>query len=153
MVSIQMQLNQNQTSWTLFMVLPGLAPTIKSNTCHWLMMSFFMWSWNIEEGMTTVNYECMAPGQGLFCVFTSLFILWVGEESMHTTGCMAKSEDNVQEWVLSFYHVRSRNWTWVVRLGSKHSYPLSRITSPLFSVFMSVIVVRILIVLNHKTQS
>lgn len=33
--------------------------------------------------------------------------------------CMRKSEDNMQESGLPFYHVDSRNWTWVVSLGGK----------------------------------
>ena len=36
-----------------------------------------------------------------------------------------RSEDNLQEWVLSFHHVDPREQTQVVRLGSKCLYLLS----------------------------
>lgn len=37
--------------------------------------------------------------------------------------------------VSSFYQVSSRYWTQVLRLGSKHLYPLSHMAGPLIYIF------------------
>lgn len=36
-----------------------------------------------------------------------------------------RTKDNWWELVFSFYHVGSKDWTWIIRLGSKCLYPLS----------------------------
>lgn len=48
-----------------------------------------------------------------------------------------RSEDNLQESVLSFQHVVSGALTQIVRLGSKHLCPLSYLTSPYYIVLIS----------------
>lgn len=44
---------------------------------------------------------------------------------------MSRSEDSLQELVLSSYHVGHQDWTLTVRLGSQRLYPLSRLTNPM----------------------
>lgn len=46
-----------------------------------------------------------------------------------TTTNMWKSEDNMDESVLSFHHVDPSDQTPVVRFSSKHLYQLSHLTS------------------------
>lgn len=49
---------------------------------------------------------------------------------MHVTVCVWRSEDNLQELVLSFHCVGSGDQTQVVRPGSKRVYPQSWLASP-----------------------
>lgn len=44
--------------------------------------------------------------------------------------CTWKSENNLEELVLSFYHMGHRDQTWILRIGGKPSYPLSHPDNP-----------------------
>jgi hypothetical protein len=41
--------------------------------------------------------------------------------------CMGRSEGYLQKPALSFHHVNPWDWTQVVRVGSKHLYPLNHL--------------------------
>lgn len=49
---------------------------------------------------------------------------------MHVTVYVWRSEDNVEELVLSFHYMGSGDQTQDIRLGSKPLYPLSRLAGP-----------------------
>lgn len=78
----------------------------------------------------------VTKGMTLLCFFFSFFFFF-------TLVCvcvcalahMWRSEDNLQELVLSFDHVGSRDWTKVIWLGSKWLYLLSYLASPHFFFF------------------
>lgn len=46
---------------------------------------------------------------------------------------VCSSEDSLWELVLSFSYVSPKGQTEVVKLGGRHAYPLSHLTSPMFS--------------------
>lgn len=43
---------------------------------------------------------------------------------VHVTAYLWRAEDHFQESILSFHYVGPRDWTQVVRLGSKYLYPI-----------------------------
>lgn len=54
------------------------------------------------------------------------------------TACMWRSEDNLEELVLSFYHVSFKHGAQVLGLGSKSSYLPSHLAGPSTSDFCSI---------------
>lgn len=54
------------------------------------------------------------------------------------TACMWRLKDNLQGLFFSFYHMGAKDRTWVISLGSRHSYPLSHLIDPKqFNLIMS----------------
>lgn len=49
--------------------------------------------------------------------------------------CACRSEGILQDLVLSFYHVGPKDWTQVVRFGSKSLYPHSHLDSRFYCLF------------------
>lgn len=49
---------------------------------------------------------------------------------MSTVENMQRSEDNLQDLVLSFYHVRPRDWIQVIKLSCKHLHPNGLLINP-----------------------
>lgn len=49
---------------------------------------------------------------------------------IHVTVYVRRSEDNLEELVLSFHYMGSGDQTQVIRLGGKPLYPLSRFAGP-----------------------
>lgn len=47
---------------------------------------------------------------------------------MQSTAQKCRSGDNLQKYVLAFYHMGPRDRTQVFRLGSRHLYSLSHLT-------------------------
>lgn len=56
----------------------------------------------------------------------------MGGDNMHGTIHLCRTEENMQELVLFFYHVGTRNWFQVLRLGNKHLYSWRHLTGSKF---------------------
>lgn len=70
-----------------------------------------------------------------FCLFLKLHLFVLCVEAYVPTH---RSEDNLKESVLFFYHVGSENQTEVVRIGGSCLYPLSYFTSSLEGFFVAI---------------
>lgn len=85
---------------------------------------------------------CLEVTKGKTFLFVSFFFFFF----LHLCVCacahtctwahMWRSEDNLQEVVLSFDHVGTRDWTKVIWLGGKWPYLLSYLSSPHFFFFL-----------------
>lgn len=79
--------------------------------------------WNYWHVPTT--FICCCCYLPLFiCLFVYVY------KYTHPVEHVWRSKGNFQEWVLSFHHVASRDWTQVIRLVGKGFYPLSHLIDP-----------------------
>lgn len=76
--------------------------------------------------------------QKTFNILKHLFIFHCLHGSTCTMVLMWRSEVNLQELILSFHPVGTKNRTWLIRLGGKHLYQQSHLTTSLILVFFNV---------------
>ena len=70
-------------------------------------------------------------------LFACLFFAYVCVPTYtYTHLYVRRSENNLWELVLSFYHMWPEDQTWVIRLNSKHLYRLSHLTSPIITILL-----------------
>lgn len=75
----------------------------------------------------------VTPFQNIWSISSYFLLIYIfklftykwGEDACQSA--QLKVEDNL--WVLSSQNVGPRNWTWVVKLGSRYLYPLRPLTS------------------------
>lgn len=61
--------------------------------------------------------------------FNNTYLLWGEWTCLWAMPYLWRSEDNLEEFVPSFYRVDPGDETWVIRVSSKSPYPLSHLTN------------------------
>lgn len=70
-------------------------------------------------------------------MFVCVYLFCVCEQA-HDKACLWRSEDNLWEFILPFYHINPQTWTQVFRCISKHHYLLSHLTVPIRPTFQCI---------------
>lgn len=88
----------------------------------------------LSPGLLPSSFHCsLFSSSFLLSFLTPPFIYLVGKKQgcMHTTVLVGMSENSLQWWFFSFYHLGSREETQIIRLGSKHLDQLNHLTDPI----------------------
>lgn len=60
-------------------------------------------------------------------MYLLVFMYKLYRDGEHSTAHVWRSKINLLESTLSFHHVGSEDWTWDIRLGSRHLYSVSHV--------------------------